>query len=182
MNLSATIEKPVISREKELVQWYLDLFPALAKYISRRGGNLEEARDIFQQSLLIFYEKQLMSGNKKTAEDVPAYIMGIAKHLWTKRFQQSVLFADQPADEMELPEEQTSTASENQLLRFLQKAGSRCLNLLRSFYYEKMNMEELASSFGFSTVRSATVQKYKCLEKVRDELRKNKMSYEDFAE
>lgn len=45
-----------------------------------------------------------------------------------------------------------------------------------------MSMEDLAGRFGYSIVRSATVQKYKCLKKVRDSIKEKSMSYEDFFE
>ena len=33
-------------------------------------------------------------------------------------------------------------------------------------------MNEIAGHFGYRSIRSATVQKYKCLEKVRDHVKK----------
>ena len=44
--------------------------------------------------------------------------------------------------------------------------------MLQAVYYFKYSMQELAEEFGFRSVRSATVQKYKCLEKVRNEVKK----------
>jgi len=54
--------------------------------------------------------------------------------------------------------------------------------LLRAFYYDKLSMSKIANRFGFSSERSATVQKYKCLEKVRDLVKEKSLSYEDFLE
>jgi len=42
------------------------------------------------------------------------------------------------------------------------------MDLLQAFYYFKTPMREIAEEFGYRSERSATVQKYKCLEKVRD--------------
>jgi hypothetical protein len=54
--------------------------------------------------------------------------------------------------------------------------------LLKSFYYDKMPMSDIGRSFGFSGERSATVQKFKCLEKVRDTVKSKALQYEDFVE
>jgi hypothetical protein len=43
-------------------------------------------------------------------------------------------------------------------------------------------MIDIAGRFGFSGERSATVQKFKCLEKVRDTIKSKSLSYEDFVE
>jgi len=56
------------------------------------------------------------------------------------------------------------------------------MDLLRSFYYDKMPLTTIASTYGYSGVRSATVQKYKCLEKVRETIKEKALAYEDFME
>jgi len=55
------------------------------------------------------------------------------------------------------------------------------MRLLNAFYYEKLNMDEIAIRFGFSGKRSATVQKFKCLGKVRQVVRRKSLQYEDFT-
>jgi predicted DNA-binding protein YlxM (UPF0122 family) len=45
------------------------------------------------------------------------------------------------------------------------------MELLKAFYYDHCSMQEVADRFGFNGRRSATVQKYKCLEKVREEIK-----------
>ncbi|WP_282636750.1 hypothetical protein [Sphingobacterium thalpophilum] len=56
------------------------------------------------------------------------------------------------------------------------------MSLLKSFYYDQMSLQEIADDFGFSGIRSATVQKYKCLEKIRETVKEKALLYEDFLE
>jgi hypothetical protein len=56
------------------------------------------------------------------------------------------------------------------------------MELLQAFYYDKLPMNTIAGLFGFGGERSATVQKYKCLEKVRDIVKDKSLTYEDFLE
>jgi hypothetical protein len=56
------------------------------------------------------------------------------------------------------------------------------MQLLSAFYYEKLDMETLAEQFGFSGPRSATVQKFKCLEKVKETVKEKSLRYEDIIE
>ncbi|HEX3385741.1 MAG TPA: sigma-70 family RNA polymerase sigma factor, partial [Mucilaginibacter sp.] len=72
--------------------------------------------------------------------------------------------------------------SESKILSFLQTAGKKCMDLLRSFYYEELPLADIAETFGFSGARSATVQKYKCLEKVRETVKEKALTYEDFVD
>ena len=70
----------------------------------------------------------------------------------------------------------------NPVFIFLQTAGKKCMDLLRSFYYDHLPLQDAATLFGFSGVRSATVQKYKCLEKVRETVKEKALTYEDFLD
>ena len=179
------LEIPVIKnaakeREKLFTTLYKKTFPSVAKYISRMGGTLEEAKDIFHDSLVIFYEKQ----NERTApihSSEEAYLLGISKHLWAKRFQQKLQLT--PLNEEEnkfVITEKEQDPSTEKLLRFLETTGEKCMNLLRAFYYDKTSLDGIAKKFGFSSIRSATVQKFKCLEKIRTSIKEKALHYEDF--
>ncbi|HBW79381.1 MAG TPA: RNA polymerase subunit sigma-70, partial [Sphingobacterium sp.] len=74
-------------------------------------------------------------------------------------------------------EESPSSA---RLFRFLEIAGRKCLELLKSFYYDQMSLQEIADEYGYSGVRSATVQKFKCLEKVRESVKEKSLVYDDW--
>jgi hypothetical protein len=75
---------------------------------------------------------------------------------------------DIPAD-LYVPEEEKARS----LRQHLQAAGKKCLQLLQAFYYEQRSMEEIARAFNYRTAHSATVQKYKCLEKVRETIKRS---------
>jgi len=45
-----------------------------------------------------------------------------------------------------------------------------------------MSLQEIADEYGYSGVRSATVQKFKCLEKVRESVKEKSLVYDDFME
>ncbi|WP_207425357.1 RNA polymerase sigma factor [Pedobacter sp. SYSU D00535] len=169
-------------RKAGLENMYKRAFPALAKFIAKRGGSFEQARDVFHDALVIWYEKLEGRPNWSTEEDLK-YLMGIAKNLWYREF--SAEQAKQPLPETEswmLEAEESERPSDSSLLAVLEASGKRCLELLKSFYYDKLTMTELAETFGFKTERSATVQKYKCLEKVRQTVKDKSLKYEDFLE
>ncbi|HBW79380.1 MAG TPA: hypothetical protein DEF78_02660, partial [Sphingobacterium sp.] len=46
-----------IDRQLLFMNLYKSTFPIVAKYVSRMGGNLDEAKDVFQDALLVYYEK-----------------------------------------------------------------------------------------------------------------------------
>lgn len=166
------------TREGLFTRLYLEGFPAVARHISRSGGNLEEARDIFQETLLVYYERVVIAGFQPEKVH-KAYLLGIAKNMWLKKCRKGS--HTEPLDDLDIAEPASEQVRTEKLLSFLKQTGEKCMDLLQSFYYEKLSMEILSKRFGFKSERSATVQKYKCLEKMRDQVKQKSLTYEDFT-
>lgn len=176
-------EVPEISvefdRQKFFTGLYRKVFPSVVQFVRRQGGTLDDAKDVFHDALIIFYEKKVVGLAVHLTDE--AYVFGIVKHRWIKRVkesQQIILCEEESA--ITLPEDFDATPKTQSIVSFLRSAGEKCMTLLQAFYYEKLDMESIRKTFGFSSVRSATVQKYKCLEKVRDLVKNKSMNYEDF--
>lgn len=156
---------------------YTSGFYAVARFISKHGGTLEDAKDIFQDAFVILHE-QLQEGRE--IESPTRYITGIAKNLWFKalRMREHAV----PLETLDLDVGEDTAFHEVRLLSFLERAGKRCLDILEAFYFRNENLRSLMQRFGFGSEHSASVQKYKCIEKLRDELKSRSLSYEDFFE
>ncbi|WDF76295.1 sigma-70 family RNA polymerase sigma factor [Mucilaginibacter sp. KACC 22773] len=174
------LQEQAQQRQELFVGLYKKVFPAVAKYVARCGGSFDEAKDVFQDALLSYYEKTAQIGLSVNNSD-GAYIYGTARYLWIKRYKEGGQTSQlNEALIVNTAEESISLPDDSKLLRFLESAGKRCMELLRSFYYDKLPMTQVAETFGFSGVRSATVQKYKCIEKVRETVKQKELTYEDF--
>ena len=173
-----TIEKVKVKTRSEAIKgWYLNVFPQVAAYVQRKGGDLPTAQEIFQESVVLYYEKWICPDFSPESND-EAYLIGIAKNKWRrygsdqKRYESLTI--------TEKAEEESQKPATQKLLTYLRLTGEKCMDMLQAFYYEKLNMAQLAHRFGYGSERSATVQKFKCLEKVRDEVKRKSMTYEDF--
>ncbi|SFS92270.1 RNA polymerase sigma factor [Mucilaginibacter polytrichastri] len=174
-------ENTKAAREQVFITLYQKAFPAVAGYISKMGGCFEEAKDIFQDALVIYYEKAA-SGQIAIQTNEKAYLLGISKNLWLQKYRTDKHnvpidgFCTNAVDETE-----TLPATEK-LIHYLETAGQKCMEILKAFYYDNLPVNQLAELFGYTSTRSATVQKYKCLEKVRDAVKQKSLTYEDFLE
>ena len=168
---------------RDLEALYVSAFPGVARFVSRRGGTFQDAKDIFQDALLVHYEKSAAGTHEITATP-EAYIMGVARHLWIRRFNRDRQLV--PLDELEtrftIPADFDTPPEHPELLGFLERAGKKCLELLSSFYYEGLGMKAISERFGYRNERTATVAKFKCMEKVRDVIKQKSAHYEDFIE
>ncbi len=178
---SSILQKAQLQREELFISLYKKAFPAVAKYVARRGGTFDDAKDVFQDAVAVYYEKVIADADAvKTTPQ--AYIMGVAKNSWSKRFNdglKNIPLDGNQFDESEAPEQ---TLLFDKLSTLMATAGARCMQLLKAFYYDKLPVKTLANGFGYHSEHSATVQKYKCLEKLRTEVKQRALHYEDFID
>ncbi len=167
------------TRSEVITEWYQEVFPHAAKYIKKHGGDLEVTREVFQESVVLYYEK-LVNLNFEHDVNQRAYLMGIVKNQWFKHCKKNARFSG--LESIELMEEQTQKPLSKKLLDYLKQSGEKCMDLLQAFYYEKLTMKQLSDRFSYSSERSATVQKFKCLEKVRNQIKQKALTYEDFLD
>ena len=177
MLTATTISAPVQGITEDLPGLYEEIFPAVASFVSKMGGSPDDAKDIFHDALIIFFEKESVPDN------TAAYIVGIAKHLWLRRYQHEKhrVGLDNFERNIAIPEEEHLPVTAR-LVRLVETAGRACLDLLQAFYYEKRSADNIASEFNYSNAHSATVQKHKCLQKIRNLVKEKSLDYESFVD
>jgi len=166
-------------REAFFITLYQTAFSRVAHYVARMGGSFDEAQDVFQDALVIYYEKVISSGDGRIVNE-KAYVMGIAKKIWLQRYKANN--KNQPLSDFDMAVEAEEQISTNKMLAYLETAGKKCMALLKACYYDRLSVADIAVSFGYSSIHSASVAKYKCLEKVRETAKQNSLQYADFIE
>ena len=158
---------------------YEAAFPATARFIAHHGGTLDDAKDVFHDALVILYE-MMVDEKLNVSVSHEAYLKGIAKHVWIRKFKKDhrKIYLDADEAKIVVPGDHFES-KDNRLLTLLEFTGKKCLDLLRAFYYDRVSLDEISDSFGFSGVRSATVQKFKCIEKLRERVKQKHITYED---
>lgn len=166
------------NRKEALTRLYKKAFPKVATFVSRHGGSLADAREVFHDAIILSCERQ----GQEAIREPEAYLYGMVRNLWYRRFRNQagyVRLEDDDALPFAGPDPQPSR---DRLLQFLEKAGRKCMDLLKAVYYDGLKMQSVSERFGFSGPRSATVQKHKCMEKVREHVKRKQMAYEDFLD
>ncbi len=165
--------------DEVLERVYQPAFLQVARYISKHGGSFDNARDVFHDALAIYYEQYQLG---KAIDCEINYITGIAKHLWLRQCKRDAMHIDLDESLPAVALLREPTLNEVKLIQLLERTGKRCMDLLVSFYVEKISLVNISAMFHFSSEHSASVQKYKCLEKVREVIKTKSIAYEDFFE
>lgn len=152
---------------------YRENYAAIQAYIIKNNGYPEDARDIFQEAMIILFEKAKSSSFILSCQ-IKTYLYSVCRRLWLKRLQKQsrynpsleIIKETVPVeDEIEAHEKRNGDflLMENALL----KIGEPCKSLLESFYIKKQSMPEIAAAFGYTNADNAKTQKYKCLARLK---------------
>lgn len=152
---------------------YKSHFGMIQSLIINNNGTSEDARDIFQEAMIVLYEKS-RSGEFELNCQLKTYLYSICRRLWLKKLNQAQRYVPHINGMEELvpvEEEIEDHEKKNQEYTMMEKAllglGEPCKSLLEAFYLQKKNMSEIAGSFGYTNPENAKNQKYKCLLRLR---------------
>jgi hypothetical protein len=179
------METLVIDSSRETRTWQVleDLYmPALykvAKFVKHNGGSLEDAKDILHDALLVLYND--MERGKEINSGVQ-YVAGVAANMWRAKLKGEGKISGFPDERFVVKNQPEPTVNESKLLMLLKHAGSRCMEMLSAFYFSERPVRTVMTRFGFASEHSASVQKYKCIEKIRETIRTKSIAYEDLFE
>lgn len=141
--------------------------------VINNSGTSDDARDIFQETIIVLYEKA-KSGSFELHAQLKTYIYAVSRRLWLKKLQQnqrfSVDLANAPesiATEEDVDMYEHRTKDFEMMEQALQHLGEPCKEILESYYLRKKNMTEIAKEFGYTNADNAKNQKYKCLMRLK---------------
>ena len=152
---------------------YQQHFRMVQSLVINNQGTVDDARDIFQEAMIVLYEKA-RSGSFELNCQIKTYVYSVSRRLWLKRLQHLQKYVPEinGLDEIVPVEEEVEAAekrnAEFQLMeRAMMNLGEPCKSLLEAFYVQKKNMTEIAGSFGYTNADNAKNQKYKCLMRLK---------------
>lgn len=148
-------------------------FPMVQSMIINNNGSSEDARDIFQEAMIVLYERARTPEFELNCQ-LKTYLYSVCRRLWLKRLAQSQRYIPQVSSiEETVPVEEDIELHEQKNLEFqmMERAllglGEPCKSLLEAFYIQRRNMSEIAATFGYTNPENAKNQKYKCLLRLR---------------
>jgi RNA polymerase sigma factor (sigma-70 family) len=152
---------------------YKQNYSMVQTLILNNNGSPEDAKDIFQEALIVLYEK-VKSGSFELNCQIKTYLYSVCRRLWLKRLNQLQRFSPEVEsieeivaveEEMEVHEQRN--ADFLLMEKAMQGLGEPCKSLLESYYLQKKSMLEIASNFGYTNADNAKNQKYKCLMRLK---------------
>ena len=148
---------------------YKSNFNMVQTFILNNNGTYDDARDIFQEAMIVLYENARNASFVLTCQ-IKTYIYSICRRLWLKRLQHQSRYTSfvDSLEETVLVEEDIEFQEKRNadfviMERALGSLGEPCKSLLEAYYLQKKDMTDIANSFGYTNADNAKNQKYKCL-------------------
>jgi RNA polymerase sigma factor (sigma-70 family) len=153
---------------------YRKYYVMVLKLVLNNSGREEEARDIYQDTILVLYEN-VQKRDFVLSCALQTYVYSVARRLWLKQLRRNgrlVLLREEAERESpdaaqaveEHLEKETEIERMNESLAAL---GEPCLTLITDYYVKRLSMEEIAEKFGYTGPDTAKNQKYKCLQRLK---------------
>jgi DNA-directed RNA polymerase specialized sigma24 family protein len=97
-------------REHTLTRIYQRAFPLVRRYVQQHGGSAQDAQDIFQDAMVIFYEKAV-ADTFVLSSSVGTLLVGISRNRWRRELDRRARLpltelTDQPEPPAEAPAEE----------------------------------------------------------------------------
>lgn len=181
----------VTRNEKVLREYYTLYYPGIRRFIVANNGNEEDARDLFQDALLILFQKVRGQQFELTCS-LSTYLYSVSRYLWLKELEKRKKITHQTMD----PEDFIDTDSDigrlseyNERMRLyrihFEKLSSDCRKVL-GLFMEGHTIAEITIIMGYSSEQHTRNRRYRCKSLLIDSIRTTYgheiLSYGDDAE
>jgi RNA polymerase sigma factor (sigma-70 family) len=177
---SEVIEKMKKGDESALEYLYKKNYKMMINLIIKNNGTEEEAKDIYQDALIVFWQK-ITSGNLEMTSKISTYLYSVCQNLWRKELERKSRFT---SDTVEKGFSDGSAEKEEKvkiIQECLGQLGESCRKILSYYYFDELSMNDIAEKMGFANADTAKTKKYKCKLEL-DRLVKSKFSSADFLD
>lgn len=150
---------------------YSHCYPAIERYVIQHNGTVDNAKDVFQDTLLIVLTN-VRKPDFQLTSSLRTYVFSISKHLLMRQLKHETRYAATPLEElseanMPVFETVVSPSVIDTIGAILSTITARCLALLTALFFQNKPIDAIVRDDGYASRHSAQNQKYKCLEQAR---------------
>jgi RNA polymerase sigma factor (sigma-70 family) len=165
--------------ESALDYLYTKHYRMLVNVITKNNGTEDEAKDIYQDALVNFWQKSRKPDFELTAK-ISTYLYSVCQNLWLKELNRKSRLGAEDLNAGFLPD--YDEKEKNSLVeKCLNQLGESCKKILMLYYFDDLSMEDIAKEMGFANADTAKTKKYKCKNELEKIVKKN-YSEKDFKD
>lgn len=169
------------NKQEVLQELYKEYYPKLERYICSRNGLSEDAKDIFQESIIIFYQKVITNTISYPQYKASSFILGVSQKLWINKIRKGKVI-EKHQEYVKLHEKDIDIDNFDHLLtdrrkelakNILGSLGDKCKDILTLVFYNNLTLKEIAQELGYASEDSAKTSHYRCRQKLIQKYKDN---------
>lgn len=170
----AVIEKIKSGDNEMLSQIYEGFRQEFISWIIKNYScTIEQAKDVYQNTVLIFYENIINGKLTHLSSSVKTYLFAVGKNKIMEQKKQAYKFTSQEEipdlsmDETSLAQFKEHEAELNMVESCLHLLGDPCKTLLQLYYYQKLSMPAITERLNYKNADTTKNLKYKCIQRLK---------------
>lgn len=166
--------------QEALVVLYRKHHHMLRRFVMNNQGSKEDAEDLIQEVLVAAWQNAQKQEFTLSA-GWGTYLMAIGRNLWLKQLRKELRYSDKdPADAEKMSADVRPERMDlNKVVEMVEKLDENCRRLLTLFYFEALDMEQIALRLGYNNADTAKAKKYQCFKRLEGKV-KEQFKKEDF--
>ncbi|MFN6944399.1 MAG: RNA polymerase sigma factor [Cytophagaceae bacterium] len=154
------IEKIRKGDESALDYLYQKHYRMMMKLILKNNGSEDEAKDIYQDALIVLWQKAMKPDFVLTAK-ISTFLYSICMNLWRKELERKGRHSNEESNEVDFINIEQKEKVEI-INKCISDLGETCKKILTYYYFDQMSMNDIAQILGFANADTAKTKKYKC--------------------
>lgn len=164
-------------------------FVKIKKLIVSNSGTEDDAKDMFQEAVIILYKKCADPSFTLTCTTT-TFIYTVCRNLWFKEIRKNnMMVSSNGFDEGALIDDIQEVALEHKskdalvqnAFMILKKFGANCAEIFSMYFFYKLSFDSIASKLGYNSGQVVRQTKSKCLKKLRTEMKGNMEYFSDIV-
>jgi len=145
---------------------YEEILPYVDAFVVHQGGSSENARDVFQEGMIIIYRK-IEAGQLELQCKFSTYLYAVCKRIWIqerkKQLQRMDKLKEMTAVAESVPPYGIDDSNEIRELfdKHFNKLSPACQKMLR-LYFNGLTLEDIREVMEIKTVHHVSDKKYRC--------------------
>lgn len=179
--IEAIQSKVTARRTQAFEKIYDQNYYKIELWVTNNNGAVEDAKDIFQDGVVILY-RSLMNGTFKGTSKIGTYLYGICKNLWLQHLRTSKRQEQDKSSLIVDNIDECETLFFNMPLfkSVFNELKNDCKELLAGFYFHKMSMKEIQLNMNMNSEQVVRNKKGRCMKYLMNTIQKKGLKKEHF--
>ena len=159
-----------------LVYLYARNRNSIRNLLRKNSGNDHDAEDILQEAVIVLWQQAGKPDFNLTSK-LDTYIYAIARNLWLKQLRkrknmvnEAEMVYDEKADHKDPFSDNDSGVI---LVKYVKMLSESCRDVLSLFYFDRLEMEEIALRLNFANADTVKAKKYQCKKKLEELIKRD---------